>query len=176
MSRVARALLVSALAAGAFAQESGGPVPSEATESQVRFFDWVMVPLVVVPLIVMVWLARRRSRSRPSQLPVWDDESFEEEVLGARTPVLAHFSDPWNVANRAALSQTELLAYMNRGAVTVGYLDVSASPRLMERFPDFVAPSYLLFYDGRRLFHRPGLWQADDLQEHIDRALAREGF
>ena len=60
--------------------------------------------------------------------------------------------------------------------IRVGLLDVSSSPRTMERFPGLEAPAYLLFYRGKKLFHRPGLWQADDLQELIDVALSREGF
>ena len=126
--------------------------------------------------MVTAILASRRAKSRPSKLPEWDDETFEEEVVQARMPVLVHFALDWNIANRAALSQTEVLAYRNRGAVKVGLLKVDLCPRTRERFPGLEAPAYLLFYQGRKLFHRPGLWQADELQEHIDIALSREGF
>ena len=69
-----------------------------------------------------------------------------------------------------------IMAYVNRGAVKVGLLETSECPRTMERFPGLVAPAYVLFYQGRKLFHRAGLHQAEDLQELIDSTLAREGF
>ncbi len=163
------------LAAAAAAQDGAPPV-SDEVEGQRTFFDVILVLLVVLPVVLMTYLAVRRAKSSPSTLPVWDDTTFEEEVLGARQPVLVHFAEEWNITNRAAKSQTEVLAYMNRGAMKVGYLEIHDAPGVMERFPDFVPPAYLLFFQGRKLFHRPGLWQADDLQEHIDRALAREGF
>ena len=117
-----------------------------------------------------------RAKSAPPKLPTWDDDTFHDEVETSRMPVLVHFALDWNITNRAALAQTEVLQYMNRGAVKVGLLHVDKSPRTMERFPGLEPPAYLLFYQGRKLFHRPGFWQAEDLQQHIDRALADVGF
>ena len=140
------------------------------------FFGIWIVLLIVVPIVLTTILAVRRSKTSPSKLPVWDDETFEEEVLESRMPVLVHLALDWNITNRAALSQTEIMAYVNRGAVKVGLLETSECPRTMERFPGLVAPAYVLFYEGRKLFHRAGLHQAEDLQELIDSTLAREGF
>ena len=91
-------------------------------------------------------------------------------------PVLVHFQRTWNVANRAALAQTELIAYMVRGSVVVGLFDIDQNPKTMERLPGYEPPAYLLFYKGRKLFHRPGIQAADDLRTDIDIALSREGF
>jgi thioredoxin-like negative regulator of GroEL len=155
------------------AQEGNTDLHQRANES---FLGWGVALLLAAACVLAGLLAWRRAKTRPSSLPEWDDETFESEVLGARTPVLVHFSRDWNVGNRAALAQTELLAWQNRGAVTVGLLDVDRNPRTMERFPGLVPPAYLLFYQGRKLWHRPGLRQANDLQGDIDVALSREGF
>jgi hypothetical protein len=174
-----RALLAAAaLALAACADATPGGLQPHRRDADVRdFFGGpAALLLLLLPLAMMIAWAVWRARTKPSELPRWDDETFETEVLGNRSPVLVHFSRAWSVPNRAALAQTELLAWKNRGAVVVGLLDIDASPRTMERFPGLVPPAYLLFYKGRKLFHRPGLIQADDLQTEIDVALSREGF
>jgi thioredoxin 1 len=152
------------------------PEPGPHQQANETFFGWGVILLLVGACVLTGFLAWRRAKTRPSSLPEWDDATFEDEVLGARVPVLVHFSRDWHVGNRAALAQTEILAWQNRGAVTVGLLDIDRNPKTMERYPDLVPPAYLLFYQGRRLFHRPGLRQAGDLQQDIDVALAREGW
>lgn len=168
----AAALLLTASLALAQDGKTQGP-HQEANEG---FFGWTAVVLLLLPVVVMMAWAIWRARTRPSTLPTFDDANFESDVLGAPMPVLVHFARKWNVANAAAISQTELLAWQNRGAVRVGMLDVDACPRTLERFPGMEPPAYLLFYRGRKLFHRPGLRQAGDLQQEIDVALSREGF
>ncbi len=140
------------------------------------FLGWGVGLLLVAACALAGVLAWRRAKTRGPSLPEWDDSTFESEVIEARMPVLVHFSRDWNVANRVALSQTELLAWQNRGAVRVGLLDIDRNPRTMERFPGLEPPAYLLFYRGRKLWHRPGLRSAGDLQQEIDVALSREGF
>lgn len=140
------------------------------------FMGLFLAMLVIAPIGLMMFLAVQRARSRPKKLPEFDDTNFREEVLENRMPVLVHFGRSWNVANAAAVSQTELLQWQNRGAVLVGTLEVDDNPQTMERFPGLEPPAYLLFYQGRKLFHRPGLRQANEIQEDIDRALSREGF
>lgn len=157
------------------AQDNALPaaVHQQANES---FFGWGVALVLLASMVLAVVLAWRRAKTRPPTLPEWDDETFEAGVLQAAMPVLVHFSRDWHIGNRAALSQTELLAWQNRGAVMVGLLDIDRNPRTMERFPNLEPPAYLLFYRGRKLFHRPGLRQAGDLQQEIDVALSREGF
>ena len=140
------------------------------------FLGWGVALVLVASVVLMAVLAWRRAKTRPSTLPVWDDATFESEVLGARMPVLVHFSRDWHVGNRAALAQTEVLAWQNRGAVLVGFLDIDTNPATMSRFPGLEPPAYLLFHQGRKLWHRPGLRVAPDLQQDIDSALSREGF
>jgi thioredoxin 1 len=157
------------------AQDGGAP-PGPHQEANEGFFGWGVAIVLIVSCVLAGILALRRAKTRPSSLPEWDDETFEDEVLGARMPVLVHFSRAWHVGDRAALAQTELLAWQNRGAVQVGLLDIDKNPRTMERFPGLEPPAYLLFYQGRKLWHRPGLRVAGDLQGEIDVALSREGF
>jgi thioredoxin-like negative regulator of GroEL len=152
------------------------PPPGPHQKANESFLGWGVLVLLVASCVLAGVLAWRRAKTRPSTLPEWDDETFEGEVLGARTPVLVHFSRDWHVGNRAALSQTEILAWQNRGAVVVGLLDIDRNPKTMERFPALEPPAYLLFYQGRKLWHRPGLRQAGELQQDIDVALSREGF
>lgn len=140
------------------------------------FMGWGVALVVVAAVVLACVLAWRRAKTRPPTIPEWDDDTFDAEVLGARMPVLVHFSRAWHVGDRAALSQTELLAWQNRGAVTVGLLDIDRNPKTMDRFPGLEPPAYLLFYQGRKLWHRPGLRIAGDLQTDIDVALSREGF
>ena len=160
---------------GLLAQDAGPPVGRHQEETE-AFFGLTTVLLIVGPLLLAAGLAIRRARTRPAKLPEFDDQNFEEQVLGSLMPVLVHFARDWSVPNRAALSQTELLAWKNRGAVRVGLLEVDRNPRTMARFPGLEPPAYLLFHRGRKLFHRPGLIQADDLQAEVDVALSREGF
>jgi hypothetical protein len=176
--RVLSSLILLLASAPAWAQDAatGAREAGEHQKSNESFFGPWIILIVVVPIIITAVLARQRAKSSPSKLPVWNDETFESEVLGSRMPVLVHLALDWNITNAAALSQTEVMAYVNRGAVKVGLLETSECPKTMERFPGLVAPAYVLFYEGRKLFHRAGLWQADDLQDLIDSSLAREGF
>ncbi len=173
MSRRSLAAIALALASSVARAQEEAP---ETGESNYLFFGLVMVALVVGPIVFLAVLAIRRARTAPSQLPVFDDGNFEQEVLESRVPVLVHFSRAWSVPDRATLAQTEILAFRNRGAIKVGILDIDHNPVVMEKLPGLEPPAYLLFYEGRKLFHRPGLQQADDLQEQIDHALSREGF
>jgi thioredoxin-like negative regulator of GroEL len=153
------------------------PPPSKPhQEANEGFMGWGLALLLAAACVLTGVLAWRRAKTRPSSLPEWDDETFERDVLGSRQPVLVHFSRAWHVGDRAALSQTEILAWQNRGNVVVGLLDIDKNPRTMERFPGLEPPAYVLFYQGRKLWHRPGLRQANDLQTDIDVALSREGF
>lgn len=171
-----RAFVVASIAAAAPAAARAQDEALPHQHANESFFGWGAAVWIAVPLVVMAAWAIWRARTRPSTLPRFDDDSFEDDVLRAQMPVLVHFARHWNVANAAAIAQTELLAWQNRGAVTVGLLDIDTCPRTMERFPGLEPPAYLLFYRGRKLFHRPGLRQAGDLQQEIDVALSREGF
>ena len=172
---VAAAALVFVLT-GPEASAQQTPDAGPHQQANVDFFGSTAIVLLVIPVAITIVWAVWRSRTRPSTLPQFDDTNFETDVLGAQMPVLVHFARQWNVANAAALSQTELLAWQNRGAVKVGFLDMDACPETMKHFPGLEPPAYLLFYRGRKLFHRPGLRQSGDLQQEIDVALSREGF
>jgi hypothetical protein len=174
MRRAVSLAVVLAATASAWAQDR--TQAGEHQKANEDFFSSTALVWLLVPIAIMMAWAIWRARTRPSTLPQFDDESFELEVLQSQMPVLVHFARHWNVANAAALSQTEILAWQNRGAVKVGLLDTESCPRTMERFPGLEPPAYLLFYRGRKLFHRPGLRQAGDLQQEIDVALSREGF
>lgn len=164
-----------AMAGTALAQDAGGAT-REVGEANDWFFGPWMFVILLAPIVITIVLAKRRAKSQPPKLPEWDDASFESEVVASQMPVLVHFALDWNITNRAALAQTEILQYANRGAVTVGLLHTDKNPATMERFPGMEPPAYLLFYRGKKLFHRPGFWQAEDLQQHIDRALSAVGF
>jgi thioredoxin-like negative regulator of GroEL len=166
---------LTSVAAQAFAQQESPPAGPHQ-EANETFFGPVMWALVVIPCVLMMALAIRRAKTRPGTLPQFDDQNFEAEVIGSALPVLVHFARAWNVADAAARSQTELLRWQNRGSVQVGVLDIDDCPAVMERFPGLEPPAYLLFYKGRKLFHRPGLRQANEVQDDIDRALSHEGF
>ena len=171
---LAFATLTCTCAGNAFAQDRTTALPHQ--EANEAFFGWTAVLWIVIPIALASAWAAWRAKTKPSDLPVFDDEGFVADVLECQMPVLIHFSRAWSIPNRAALSQTELLAYKNRGAIRVGLLDIDANPVTMARFPNLEPPAYLLFYRGRKLFHRPGLIQAEDLQTEIDVALSREGF
>ena len=175
MRHGAALLTLAVVAVPALAQATGREAGDHQRANESFFGPWMFV-LLLLPIVITIVLARRRAKSAPPKLPTWDDDTFHDEVETSRMPVLVHFALDWNITNRAALAQTEVLQYMNRGAVKVGLLHVDKSPRTMERFPGLEPPAYLLFYQGRKLFHRPGFWQAEDLQQHIDRALADVGF
>jgi hypothetical protein len=174
VTRLLSAALVLTAAVPSLAQEI--PPTGDHQRANESFFGPIMFLLVLVPIVITAVLAIKRGRNRKSRLEEWDDSTFQEQVVEAQMPVLVHLALDWNITNRAALAQTEILAYYNRGAVKVGLLKVDECPETLERFPGLEPPAYVLFYGGKKLFHRPGLWQADDLQQHIDRALAEQGF
>ena len=174
LAAIAASGVLAGRASSAWAQQMPEAGPHQQANQD--FFGTTAMLLLIVPIAITIAWAVWRSRTRPSTLPQFDDSNFDVDVLGAQMPVLVHFARQWNVANAAALSQTELLAWQNRGAVKVGFLDMDACPETMKHFPGLEPPAYLLFYRGRKLFHRPGLRQSGDLQQEIDVALSREGF
>ena len=67
------------------------PPPGPHQKSNESFLGAGVLVLLLAAVVLMGALAWRRAKTRPSSLPEWDDETFEADVLGAKTPVLVHF-------------------------------------------------------------------------------------
>jgi thioredoxin len=77
------------------------------------------------------------------------DDSFAEDVLGSKTPVLVDFWATWCGPCRMVAPVLEEIAGEKAGALTVAKLDVDANPSTARDFQVVSIPTLILFKDGQ---------------------------
>lgn len=77
------------------------------------------------------------------------DRSFDEDVLGAKTPVLVDFWAPWCGPCRAVAPVVEALAEEFAGRGQVAKLNVDENPAAAARYGIASLPTLLVFKGGR---------------------------
>jgi len=100
-----------------------------------------------------------------------DDKSFDEVVLGAKTPVMVDFWAPWCGPCRALAPTVEELAEEYQGKVTFAKVNVDENPKVASRYSIRSIPTLLVFKDGKPMAQVVGLRPKSELKQHLDDAL-----
>jgi thioredoxin 1 len=85
------------------------------------------------------------------QVPNFTDDNFETEVLRSSLPVVVDLWADWCAPCRALAPTIEALSAELAGTVTVGKLDITASPQVPSRYGVTAIPTILLFHHGKEV-------------------------
>jgi len=77
-----------------------------------------------------------------------NESNFDDEVLGASTPVLVEFWAEWSRSCQAMAPYMNSLAQEQGPAVKVAKVDVDGSPGLANRHGVRAVPTLLVFHQG----------------------------
>jgi thioredoxin 1 len=100
-------------------------------------------------------------------IPV-DDASFEEEVLGAKVPVLVDFGAAWCGPCRALAPIVEKIAAEHAGRLKVVTVDTDESPRTAQRYGVRGVPMVMVFRDGEKTGAHLGMTSRERLLELVE--------
>lgn len=99
------------------------------------------------------------------------DESFEEEVLKASTPVLVDFWAPWCGPCRMMAPTIDQIAKEMEGKIKVGKINIDQHNKYAGQFGIMSIPTFLFFKDGKVLEQMVGVIDKEDMKEKIEKYL-----
>ncbi|MCA9555179.1 MAG: thioredoxin [Myxococcales bacterium] len=105
------------------------------------------------------------------KLHMFDDGTFESEVLKSSVPVLVDFWAPWCTPCKMIAPSVEALAQEYAGQVKVGKLNIDNSPMVAQRYRVMSIPTLLVFKDGQPVDQIIGAVGKDQIAAMLDRAL-----
>lgn len=100
------------------------------------------------------------------------DQTFEQEVLQSRMPVLVDFWAPWCAPCRIVSPIVEELAKEYEGKLKVGKLNVDDNQETAGKYGIMSIPSLLIFKNGQPLKTMIGAQGKDSLKKGIEEVLA----
>lgn len=96
------------------------------------------------------------------------DENFDEEVIGASTPVLVDFWAEWCMPCRRLAPTIDKLAKDYAGKVKVGKVDTDANRNISLKYQIDSIPTVILFKDGQVARKFVGLRNERDFTEALN--------
>jgi thioredoxin 1 len=102
-----------------------------------------------------------------SNLMSVDDNSFSEEVLNSKVPVLVEFGAVWCGPCQRMLPVLEKLATEQESKIKVVKVDIDDCPTLAAAHGIRSVPTLLLFKDGAKVHTKVGMTSLNDLNTII---------
>ncbi len=99
------------------------------------------------------------------------DQSFQEEVLKSKTPVLVDFWAPWCGPCRVVAPVLDELAAAYEGKVKVAKVNVDENPDTASRYGVMSIPTLILFNNGAPQETMVGLQNKEALASLLDKNL-----
>ncbi len=99
------------------------------------------------------------------------DQSFQEEVLKSKTPVLVDFWAPWCGPCRMVAPVLDELAGSYEGKVKVAKVNVDENPDTASRYGVMSIPTLILFNNGAPQETMVGLQNKEALASLLDKNL-----
>ncbi len=99
------------------------------------------------------------------------ESNFENEVLKAKTPVLADFWAEWCAPCRAVAPILDELAGKYQGRITVAKVNVDENPNIAARFGILNIPTLIFFKSGEEVDRVIGLQPKAQLDAKIQKIL-----
>ena len=100
-----------------------------------------------------------------------DDNSFDQTVLQAKTPVLVDFWAPWCRPCLMAAPVLEELAEEYAGRITIAKLDVDQNAKTAAKYSIMAIPNLIIFKDGQPVSQIVGYKPKAELKRDLDTAL-----
>ena len=102
---------------------------------------------------------------------VFTKENFEQQVLGAKQPVLVDFWAPWCGPCRMIAPAVEEVAEDFDGRAVVGKVDVDEQAELARRFGIMSIPTLIVMKDGKVVEQAVGARGKADIAARLERHL-----
>ena len=107
-----------------------------------------------------------------SKAQTFTDDSFEQDVLNADTPVLVDFWAEWCGPCRMVGPVVEELAGEFEGKAKIGKVDVDNNPEISAKYGIRSIPSLLIFKDGEVVDQIIGAVPKSQLKKQLEAQLA----
>ncbi|MGA7934823.1 MAG: thioredoxin domain-containing protein [Kovacikia sp.] len=99
------------------------------------------------------------------------EQKFEQEVLGASTPVLVHFGAPW--CGPCRMVEPLLSRFQSEWGKRFKLVGINADEnlKLSSHYRITTLPTILLFEKGRVIHRLEGLYKRDELWQELQKVL-----
>lgn len=102
---------------------------------------------------------------------ILSDQSFEQEVLKAKEPVLVDFWAEWCGPCKMQGPIVSEVAKSFEGKAKIGKLDVDQNPQMSQKYGVMSIPTLAIFKDGEVVWQGIGLQQKDLLEEELKKVI-----
>ena len=99
------------------------------------------------------------------------DQSFQQQVLSSKSPVVVDFWAPWCQPCRMVSPIIEELAKEYNGKVVVGKLNVDENPEVASQFNVMSIPTVMMFKNGQPVKSFIGAQKKDTYKQAIEETL-----